>query len=172
MIIIITAFCLANDGHLLFSAQWLQKPLRGSWWEVLTRGWLIYCPPPTHTHTLYPTPNTHTLPLLSQHRLSGLHALLLFLSRPYLLSFLVNSSSVFSPHLTSTYVFGTSTSLFIFQDILQSCIIWNLLDFHGKSRRYKETADRKQNCPDVLKPLEHYCTRLLQLLHSDKFCSL
>lgn len=172
MIIIITAFCLANDGHLLFSAQWLQKPLRGSWWEVLTRGWLIYCPPPTHTHTLYPTPNTHTLPLLSQHRLLGLHALLLFLSRPYLLSFLVNSSSVFSPHLTSTYVFGTSTSLFIFQDILQSCIIWNLLDFHGKSRRYKETADRKQNCPDVLKPLEHYCTRLLQLLHSDKFCSL
>lgn len=101
VIIIITAFCLANDGHLLFSAQWLQKPLRGSWWEVLTRGWLIYCPPPTHTHTLYPTPNTHTLPLLSQHRLSGLHALLLFLSRPYLLSFLVNSSSVFSPHLTS-----------------------------------------------------------------------
>lgn len=100
VIIIITAFCLANDGHLLFSAQWLQKPLRGSWWEVLTRGWLIYCPPP-YTHTLYPTPNTHTLPLLSQHRLSGLHALLLFLSRPYLLSFLVNSSSVFSPHLTS-----------------------------------------------------------------------
>lgn len=42
MIIIITAFCLANDGHLLFSAQWLQKPLGGSWWEVLTRGWLIY----------------------------------------------------------------------------------------------------------------------------------
>lgn len=42
VIIIITAFCLANDGHLLFSAQWLQKPLGGSWWEVLTRGWLIY----------------------------------------------------------------------------------------------------------------------------------
>lgn len=45
VIIIITAFCLANDGHLLFSAQWLQKPLRGSWWEVLTRGWLIYWAP-------------------------------------------------------------------------------------------------------------------------------
>lgn len=29
VIIIITAFCLANDGHLLFSAQWLQKPLGG-----------------------------------------------------------------------------------------------------------------------------------------------
>lgn len=42
VIIIITAFCLANDGHLLFSVQWLQKPLGGSWWEVLTRGWLIY----------------------------------------------------------------------------------------------------------------------------------
>lgn len=45
VIIIITAFCLANDGHLLFSAQWLQKPLGGSWWEVLTRGWLIYWVP-------------------------------------------------------------------------------------------------------------------------------
>lgn len=45
VIIIITAFCLANDGHLLFSAQWLRKPPgvgeqgRGG---VLTRGWLIY----------------------------------------------------------------------------------------------------------------------------------
>lgn len=52
VIIIITAFCLANDGHLLFSAQWLQKPLGGSWWEVLTRGWLIYWASPP------PSPNT------------------------------------------------------------------------------------------------------------------
>lgn len=64
VIIIITAFCLANDGHLLFSAQWLQKPLRGSWWEVLTRGWLIYCPP-LHTHTLPHPQHTHPSPPLS-----------------------------------------------------------------------------------------------------------
>lgn len=54
VIIIITAFCLANDGHLLFSAQWLQKPLGGGgWWEVLTRGWLIYwasSSPSSHNH--------------------------------------------------------------------------------------------------------------------------
>lgn len=41
VIIIITAFCLANDSHLLFSAQWLQKPLGGGG-GLLTRGWLIY----------------------------------------------------------------------------------------------------------------------------------
>lgn len=48
VIIIITAFCLANDGHLLFSAQWLQKSLGGAggrcWQEA---GWFTGPPPPS-----------------------------------------------------------------------------------------------------------------------------